>query len=138
MGSTVRCRLIAGLILADDNVRFEERLFLERAVSRLGLSDEERKEALSELDTEGAAAAAAGLPEAERRAIMSDLATAAAIDGDLHEAEERYLRKVATSLGLEWEYVAESQDLPDPEALREKADALEAVVRAYTEKGRKT
>ena len=126
-----RCRLVAGLIAADGQFRPEERFFLERTMRRFGLSEAEQEEALEGLTSDDAAEVAARLPEADRRALMTDLATAAAVDGHLHTAEEQFLERVAEAMGLESEYVNEAREAPDHGELRDQIETLAAMVEAY-------
>ena len=95
-----RCRLIAGLLVADDWFDDSEQAFLDRTMDRMGLSEEERKEALRVLDADEAEAAVRTLSDEARRELLSDLVAAADADGVVDEAETEYLQRIAAAMGL--------------------------------------
>ena len=95
-----RCSLIAGLIAADDVVTSEEQEFLDRAMDRIGLSEEQRSHVLGDVDTMDASFMAATLPAEDKRGMLEQLVEAAMADGVFHPSEERYIRRMAEAMRL--------------------------------------
>lgn len=95
-----KCVLLTKVLAADGMITENERVLLDEAMAREGLTDEERR---SVVDLEGwsdAEACVAKLPEAERRAILDALIAAASADGRLSGLEASMLKQVAAALGI--------------------------------------
>ncbi len=95
-----RCRLIASLIVADDNVEDAELELLERAMEGLDLSEEDKAKVMVLLDEEQAEAALETLTDDERLAFLDDLAAVAWVDGDLDDYERDMIIRVAGAMDL--------------------------------------
>ena len=94
------CQLIASVLAADGMMQDDEKHFLERAMTKMGLSDEEREKVISFKDSENAAAALRGLAKEERQKIVDDLVRAALVDGKLSPHETEMVGKIREALGL--------------------------------------
>ena len=95
-----RCCLIAGLVAADDVVTEDELEFLTRTMDRMGLTGDERRQVLESVDTADASFMAAILPTLERHSLLRELVAAATVDGEFHETEARYIRRVAEVMAI--------------------------------------
>ena len=93
--------LLSKVLAADGMMTENEHAFLAQAMTKLGVREDERR---SILDLEGwdeAEAALVGLPEDDRRAIVSQLVDAASSDGRLSPLEMAMVKKISKALGLE-------------------------------------
>lgn len=100
MERVAHCHLIARVLAADGIMEDQERAFLERAMAKMGLSDDERDQVMHFEGTEGAEEALAAMPEADRRKVVDDLVAAALIDGKLSPHETEIVKNVTKALGL--------------------------------------
>ena len=96
-----RCRILATLVVADDFVEEAELEFLERAMGRLGLSEEEKTQVMVLMDQDAALEALDSLTHSERVEFLDDLAAVCWVDGDLDDYEVEQLRVVCDALGLD-------------------------------------
>ena len=110
------CRLVAGLVVSDDDLSTEEEAFVDRMMARFGIS--ERDAIFPIVDRSEARDAMRGLPEAVRQEALSLLVEAAAVDGKIVDEERAYLHAVCEAAGL------------DVAALEEKLDAALAAAPA--------
>lgn len=94
------CHLLAQLLASDMIMTDEERAFLDRAMTRLDLTAEERDKVQHFEDGGEAEATMRALPEADRQALLDELVGAALADGQLTPAETALVKKIAESLGL--------------------------------------
>jgi uncharacterized tellurite resistance protein B-like protein len=94
------CHLLAKLLASDMIMTDEERAFLDRAMTRLELTEEERDRVQHFEDSEEAEATMRSLPESDRQALLDDLVEAALADGQLTSAEMALVKRIADSLGL--------------------------------------
>lgn len=95
-----KCLLVSKILVADGIMTDAERAFLSAFVTRMGLTEEERR---SVFDLEGwddAEAALATLSEDEKREIVSTLVDAAAVDGKLSALEMQAVKRITAALGL--------------------------------------
>jgi uncharacterized tellurite resistance protein B-like protein len=92
--------LIAKVVAADGMITPEERVFLNAALARLGLTPEERKivDDFERLDE--AEAVVAAMDEADKRDFVDTLLTAATVDGRLAPLEAAAVQKISRALGL--------------------------------------
>lgn len=95
------CRLVAGLVMADDDVDPREESFLERLLADFGIPEEEHEGLSPIVDPLLAAAEVALLPEAVKDQAMHLLLDAACADGRVMQAEREYLATVARVLGID-------------------------------------
>ncbi len=94
------CHILAKMLASDMIMTDGERSFLDRVMTRLELTEEERDKVLHFEDADGAEATMRALPEADRQAVLDDLVGAALADGQLTSAENAFVKKIAESLGL--------------------------------------
>lgn len=94
--------LLLTKVLAADGIMTEnERAFLDRAMTRLGVKDEERR---GIIDLEGwndAEAALEHISEDEKRELVSSLVDAASADGRLSPLEAGMVKRISAALGIE-------------------------------------
>lgn len=93
------CRLIAGLVVSDDDFAPEEEAFIERMLQRFGISD--REVIFPIVAHDEAAARVRELPPAVQQEALALLLEAAAADGKITDEETAYLRVVGGALGLD-------------------------------------
>jgi hypothetical protein len=93
------CRLVAGLIVSDDDFAPEEEAFIERMLARFGVPD--RAMIFPIMDQEEAAASMRGLPREVQEEALRTLIEAAAADGKVVSEERGYLCTVGAALGLD-------------------------------------
>ena len=92
------CRLIAGLVVSDDDFAPEEELFIERMLKRFDIS--ERETIFPIVAHDEAAARMRDLPREVQDEAIGLLLEAAAADGKVTEEETAYLRVVGEVVGL--------------------------------------
>lgn len=95
-----RCRLIATLIVADDEVDDREIALLERTMVGLEMSDEEKARSMVVMGEEVAAEALKTLSREERVGFLNHLAEVAWVDGHLGDYEVEVILRVAKAMGL--------------------------------------
>lgn len=95
-----RCRLIATLIVADDEVDDREIALLERTMVSLEMSDEEKARAMVVMGEEVAAQALQTLSRDERVDFLKNLAEVAWVDGHLDDYEVEVILRAAKAMGL--------------------------------------
>ena len=96
-----RCRLLATLAVADDDVAPEELAFLERIMDRFQLTGQDRALAMSVLGEDELAAAVQSLSAMERLAFLVELASLAWADGRLDDEEIRRIEQIAAGMGFD-------------------------------------
>ena len=99
-----RCHLIAQVLSADGMMTDTERDFLKKAMTRMGLSDEEREQVTYFENTDGAEEAIAELPQQDRREFLDELVVAALVDGKLSPQELASVKRIALALGFDDDY----------------------------------
>jgi uncharacterized tellurite resistance protein B-like protein len=110
------CRLVAGLVVTDDDLDEREDAFVERMLARFGIPSSDRNLIFPILDaTEAAVALREMTPDLQRTAVDL-LIQAAAVDGKIAPEERAYLDVVADSVGM-----------PRPELERRLNEELGAV-----------
>lgn len=93
------CRLIAGLVVADDDFAPEEETFIERVLKRFGVSD--RETIFPIISHDEAAARMGELPGPVQEEAIDLLVEAAAVDGRITDEEKAYLHAVGGAVGLD-------------------------------------
>ena len=93
------CRLIAGLVVADDDFAPEEEIFIGRMLERFDVSD--RETIFPIISHDEAASRMRELPPAVQKEAIDLLVEAAAVDGRVTEEETAYLRVVGEAVGLD-------------------------------------
>ncbi len=96
-----RCRILATLVVADDFVEDVELEFLQRAMNRLDLTEEEKALVMVLLDQDDALEALDSLTTSERHEFLDELADVCWVDGDLDDYEVEQLRVVCEALGID-------------------------------------
>jgi uncharacterized tellurite resistance protein B-like protein len=95
------CRLIAGIVIADDDLDPAEDLFIDRMLTAFGFTTNDRSHIFPIVDSHEAAAAMRELPGATQDLAFDLLLDAAAADGRLVPEERTYLDEVARVVGIE-------------------------------------
>jgi uncharacterized tellurite resistance protein B-like protein len=98
--AVARCHLVAEVLAADGMMTDAERAVLEQAMIDGQLTEPERDAVRHFEGAAGAIAALAGLPEADRQAIVDALVDAAVADGKLTPNETATVKRIAGALGL--------------------------------------
>ena len=94
--------LLLSKVLAADGIMTEnERAFLDSAMKKLGVKDDERRGILDLEGWDEAEAALMGLSEDEKRDMVSQLVDAASADGRLSPLEMAMVKRISKALGLE-------------------------------------
>jgi len=96
---TTVCRLVAGLIVSDDDFSPEEETFIERMLERFGIDD--RAHIFPILDRTEAADSVRALPPAVQEEAMRTLVQAALADGKVVDEERGFLHAVGEAMGLD-------------------------------------
>ncbi len=95
------CRLIAGLVVSDDDLDAREDAFLDRLLARFGIPQSERDTIFPIVDRADAAAAMKALPADAQLEAFTLLIAAAVADGKVAPEERAYLEAVATVVGFD-------------------------------------
>lgn len=93
------CRLIAGLVVSDDDFAPEEEAFIERLLQRFGIS--ERETIFPIVAHDEAAAEVKALPADVQQEALALLIEAAVADGKIADEERAYVRVVGEAMGLD-------------------------------------
>lgn len=94
------CRLIAGLVVTDDDLDEREDAFIERMLARFGIPSTERNLIFPIVDASEAAAALRELPKASQDTAVELLLQAAVVDTKVAPEERAYLEAVADAVGM--------------------------------------
>ena len=97
---TARCLLISKVLVADGIMTDRERAFLDHAMTRLGLSEAERRQVIDLEGWDEAEPLVANLSDAEKQATLDELAQAALADGALSPHELAAVQQIADALGV--------------------------------------
>lgn len=96
-----KCLLLSKVLSADGIVSENEHAFLRKAMTNLGVSEEEGRGILALVGWEEAEPTLSGLPESEKREIVKQLISAAGTDGRLSPLEKAMVTRITLALGLE-------------------------------------
>ncbi|HEX9295791.1 MAG TPA: hypothetical protein VF881_08145 [Polyangiaceae bacterium] len=94
------CRLIAGLVVADDDLKPEEEAFLDRLLATFSIPPSERDSIFPIIDRSEAAQMIRELPKDAQATALSLLIEATAADGIVAPEEQAYLEAVAAEVGV--------------------------------------
>lgn len=94
------CRLIAGLVVADDDLDDAEDAFIDRMLERFGIAKENRETIFPIVDRSEAAAEIKSLPREVQLEALGLLVEAATADGKVVPEEQDYLRTVGEAVGV--------------------------------------
>jgi uncharacterized tellurite resistance protein B-like protein len=94
--------LLLTKVLAADGIMTEnERAFLDSAMTKLGVKDDERRRIVNLEGWDEAETALAGLSVDEKREMVSQLVDAASADGRLSPLEMAMVKRISAALGLD-------------------------------------
>jgi uncharacterized tellurite resistance protein B-like protein len=94
------CRLIAGIVVVDDDLDESEDMFIDRMLAQFNLSSDERDALFPIMDTKEAAEEFRSLAPEVRFEALDLLVQAAAIDGQYVDEEKEYLHAVCDVVGI--------------------------------------
>ncbi len=94
------CRLIAGIVVVDDDLDETEDKFVDRMLAQFNLSSEERDALFPIMDAKEAAEEFRSLPPNVRFEALDLLVQAAAADGVYADEEKTYLHSVCEVVGV--------------------------------------
>jgi 2-hydroxychromene-2-carboxylate isomerase len=94
------CRLIAGLVVTDDELDEKEDAFIERMLASFGIPSSDRNEIFPIVDKSEAASALKEMTGELQQQTLDLLIKAAAVDGKIVAEEQAYLDAVADAVGL--------------------------------------
>jgi uncharacterized tellurite resistance protein B-like protein len=94
------CRLIAGIVVSDEDLAPKEDEFVDRMLVRFGIPVAERECIFPIIDASDAATAMRSLPAENQREAFALLVEAAVADGSVAPEELTYLETVAEVIGL--------------------------------------
>jgi uncharacterized tellurite resistance protein B-like protein len=92
------CQLIAGIVVADDDLDPAESAFIDRMLERFGIPPEERDIIFPIVDTEEAVKKVGELPAEAQAETLELLVQAATADGKVVPAERDYLKAVVKAM----------------------------------------
>ncbi len=94
------CEIVAQLIIADAAVTDDERAFLERLMDGFGFDAADRAGVFSSVDIgQPIDDRLAKLDRARREQLLTDLMTAAVVDGEVGRGEQEIIDEVRQALG---------------------------------------
>jgi uncharacterized tellurite resistance protein B-like protein len=96
-----KCLLISKVLVADGIMTENERIFLDKAMSAMGLDQGERRRVLDLEGWDQAEPVVAKLSMDEKRELMSTLFDASSADGRLSPLEMHAVKRITAALGLE-------------------------------------
>lgn len=94
------CRLIAGIVVSDEDLSPQEDAFVDRMLVRFGIPLEERQVVFPIIDASDAAAAMKELAAPVQQEAFGLLIEAAAADGSIAPEELTYLESVSDVVGI--------------------------------------
>jgi uncharacterized tellurite resistance protein B-like protein len=95
------CRLVAGIVVADDDLDDREDEFIDRLMAKFGIPAEQRGELFPIVDAKEAAEEIVTLPKPVQDEAFSLLLEAAAADKKVVPEERAYIDAVGAALGLD-------------------------------------
>jgi uncharacterized tellurite resistance protein B-like protein len=93
------CQLIAGIVVADDDLAPAESAFLDRVLGGFGIAPAERDIIFPIVDTEEAVREVGKMPADVQTETLDLLVQAATADGKVVPAERDYLKAVVKAMG---------------------------------------
>lgn len=101
------CQLIAGIVVADEDLDPAESAFIDRVLTRFGIPLEERDVIFPIVETSEAVARVRDLSVEDQGEALELLVQAAAADGKIVPEERAYLKAVASAMGRDERSLAE-------------------------------
>lgn len=98
--NTAKCLLVSKVLVADGMVSDDERSFLHSMMTRLNLSDAERKQVIELEGWDDAEPIVKALSTEEKEELIELLLDAASADGKLSGHEHETIKRVSNALGL--------------------------------------
>ena len=98
---TARCLLLSKVLIADGIMTENERIFLDRSMTKMGLTPEERRSVIELEGWNEAESALSALPTQDKQELLSELVDAASADGRLSPLEAEMVKRIGHSLGLD-------------------------------------
>ena len=98
---TAKCLLVSKVLVADGMMTENERAFLDKVMTGMGLTPAERHAVLELEGWDEAEPIVAKLAEAEKRDLVQTMIEAAAADGKLSALEAKAMKSITTALGLD-------------------------------------
>jgi uncharacterized tellurite resistance protein B-like protein len=93
--------LLLTKVLAADGIMTEnERAFLDHAMKKLGVTDDERRKIVNLEGWDEAEAALAAISDDDKREMVSQLVDAASADGRLSPLEMAMVKRISAALGI--------------------------------------
>lgn len=99
--NVAKCLLVSKVLVADGMMSDDEREFLAGMMTKLGLSEEERKQVIELQGWDEAEPIINQLSAEEKRGILELLVDAASADGRLSPHELAAVKRVSAALGLD-------------------------------------
>lgn len=96
-----KCLLVSKVLVADGIMTENERVFLDKVMRGLGLSDADRRRVLDLEGWDQAEPVVAKLGAEERQELVSMLVDASSADGRLSPLELQTVKRITAALGLE-------------------------------------
>lgn len=101
------CRLVAGIVVADDDLDEKEDAFIDRLMAKFGIPSDQRAELFPIVDAKEASDEIKTLPKPVQDEAFALLLEAAAADGKIVPEERAYIDAVGAALGLEGSAIEE-------------------------------
>lgn len=98
---TARCLLLSKVLVADGIMTENERDYLDRAMTKTGLTDDERRKVIDLEGWDSAEAMLMSLTDEKKQELVSELIDAASADGRLSPLESGMVKRIAAALGLQ-------------------------------------
>ncbi|HEX7664080.1 MAG TPA: TerB family tellurite resistance protein [Polyangiaceae bacterium] len=97
---TARCLLLSKVLVADGMMTENERSFLDRAMTKWELSDDEKRKVVDLEGWDAAEQFLTALDEEKKQELVSELLDAASADGRLSPLESGMVKKITAAIGL--------------------------------------
>ena len=94
------CRLVAGIVVTDDDLDPREDQFIDRLLESFGIPTTDRGLIFPIVDAEDAAIAIRALPPDAKEEALHLLLEASLADGKIVDEERHYLEVVADAMGM--------------------------------------
>ncbi len=98
--NVAKCLVVSKVLIADGIMTDDEREFLAAFMTKLGLTDEERRSVVELEGLDQADAVVRGLSDEERRDIVETMVDASSADGKLSPNELAAIKRVSAALDL--------------------------------------
>lgn len=96
-----KCLLVSKVLVADGIMTENERVFLDKMMKKLGLSDAERRQVIDLEGWDQAEPIVAKLSVDDKRAFVETLVDASSADGRLSPLELAAVKRITAALGID-------------------------------------